>query len=783
MTEATHSPLNTVWQTLKTRIAPVWPLEDYVAVNPFMGLSHLSFFEAQQLLMKIAHQDILMPWSHYQQAYARGEFTREDLQAVLEHSPYAISEEAVLHALDTGTDTPEKTKYYRLSEWIDAQHGTYWEMLVQDEITRYCAAHYDEGFAAWASPWQHLSLYQAWKIQAHHDKRLEKLGFHGLNAYLSRLPEEPFEALENVLQQMQVPPEEWEDMLYAYLLSMNGWAAWIQYRQRINTSSDKALMGLLAMRLIYEWALWKHSPYPHWQAFQADVAQTVPPASDHGTNAKARYLCQQALEQAYQRQLWQHWRTSVTPSTGQSPLTSFSAQVFFCIDVRSERIRRHIEHEAPSVAALGCAGFFGMPMALRAPGDLDFVKQCPAPATPAYTLEAQNTSAWPYRLRLFSKIWKQFKSSAVSSFGFIEIFGLGYLVPLLANTFRKYALPPTITSPDLSELDLNTQIDLAESLLKQLSLTQGLSPLVLLCGHGSTVQNTPHQAAYDCGACCGHSGAPNALMAVNILNRTDVREGLRGRGIEVPHGTHFLAGLHDTTRDETHVLRGQYPVPESHQDALQALLKTLHTACTQTREERARVLGTTPAHLLKRSVDWSEQRPEWGLAGNAAFLIGSRPWTTGLNLAGRSFLHHYEATQDPTGEVLTGILTAPVVVATWINLQYYASSVTPELYSSGDKALHHVLGNMGVIEGNSGDLRTGLPYQSVHNGKSLMYAPLRLSVVVEAPRERIATILAQQPALQESLNNAWFFLFAWDQGEVYRYHRSGWLLEKRYATS
>ena len=55
------------------------------------------------------------------------------------------------------------------------------------------------------------------------------------------------------------------------------------------------------------------------------------------------------------------------------------------------------------------------------------------------------------------------------------------------------------------------------------------------------------------------------------------------------------------------------------------------------------------------------------------------------------------------------LLTAPVVVANWINLQYYASTVEPDQYGSGNKLLHNVVGgDLGVFEGNRGDLRIGL---------------------------------------------------------------------------
>ena len=81
------------------------------------------------------------------------------------------------------------------------------------------------------------------------------------------------------------------------------------------------------------------------------------------------------------------------------------------------------------------------------------------------------------------------------------------------------------------------------------------------------------------------------------------------------------------------------------------------------------------------------------------------------------------------------ILTAPVVVASWISLQYYGSAVAPAAFGAGNKLLHNVVGGIGVFEGNGGVLRGGLPWQSVHDGEGLVHEPLRLSVS-SRPRAR-----------------------------------------------
>jgi uncharacterized protein YbcC (UPF0753/DUF2309 family) len=164
--------------------------------------------------------------------------------------------------------------------------------------------------------------------------------------------------------------------------------------------------------------------------------------------------------------------------------------------------------------------------------------------------------------------------------------------------------------------------------------------------------------------------------------------------------------------------------------------------------------------MFVRSRDWSQVRPEWGLANNAAFIAAPRERTKGLNLGGRVFLHNYDANLDTDKSTLELIMVAPMVVASWINLQYYGSTVNNRLFGSGNKVLHNVVGTFGVWQGNGGDLQSGLPLQSVHDGKRWKHEPLRLNVFIEAERSAIESIIAKQPGVRELVDNGWVNLFA-----------------------
>ena len=522
------------------------------------------------------------------------------------------------------------------------------------------------------------------------------------------------------------------------------------------------------------------------------------------------WLWQDALERSYQAPLCQG--LSSAPPSMQGTDAAPAVQAVFCIDVRSEIYRRALEASSPQVQTLGFAGFFAMFVAYRPLGSDMERPQLPGLLAPGHCLTDESDApglgevmARQRRSKLqWRQQWQAFRSGAGSSFSFVESCGLLFAGKLLKNRLGGEVAPAPVEQTGLCATqrgrlrprfptsggpECASRVDMAATALGAMGLNDP-ARLVLLAGHGSTSTNNPHAAGLDCGACGGQTGEVNARALAFLLNEPQVREGLLARGVIVPESTWFLGGLHNTTTDAFQLFDTDL-LPVSHAPDLARLQQWLADAGRRARAERAGALGlaacANDARALQKSVraraaDWAQVRPEWGLADCAAFIVAPRSRSRHLNLAGRSFLHDYAWQRDSGFKVLELIMTAPMVVTNWINLQYHASTVDNARYGSGDKVLHNVVGgNIGVFEGNGGDLRIGLPMQSLHDGERFRHTPLRLSVFIQAPQAPIDDIIARQPTVRQLLDNGWLHLFRLeDDTGVWRYRPGGeWLAAMR----
>lgn len=759
-------------QRASARVAPVWPLRDFVAVNPFLGLADQRFEEAAATLRRVAGRDLLPERAWFDAAVAEGRIDTEDFAATrADYETIAAARPAPVVAPAAAT----------VADVLDASLGTEWGRFATEEIGKWCAAWADEGQASWPMPWRDRPFYAAWRAALRHDRAPGAAGLRGFRAMVAALPADPVASIAACLDRIGLPVAESDDYLHRALLTVGGWAALMRQRgwaKELGGEADDGVLNLLAVRLAWDAALFAlHEERLFRLAWGARLA--APPAPAPDLSGDVALLA--AREHAFRR----HLAAGIARQPG--PAAAPMAQAIFCIDVRSEVFRRSLEAVAPRIETLGFAGFFGFAVEYVRFGESTGSAQCPVLLRPGAVIcegipgtspaEARQRLTAARVLRRAGDLWSAFRASAVSCFAYVETAGLGAAAGLVRGLLRRPATEEALPglAPDLAPrtwrgrgagLADAARVDAAETVLRAMSLTTGFGGIVLLVGHGAATVNNPHAAGLDCGACGGHTGESNARIAAAVLNDPLVREGLKARGIAIPADTWFLAGLHDTVTDEVRLFEADR-VPPSQAGTLAALQEALARAAARTRAERAPLLGLdaladADAETSRRGRDWSEVRPEWALANNAAFIAAPRWRTQGADLGGRAFLHSYDWQADAARgfPVLELIMTAPMVVASWINLQYYGSTIDNEAWGSGNKTLHNVVGLFGVLEGQGGDLRTGLPMQSVHDGQRFMHEPLRLSVLIEAPEPEMDRILARHAAVRQLVEHGWLHLVA-----------------------
>jgi hypothetical protein len=775
--------LSAALDTALGRIPPLWPLKHFVAVNPFVGLVDKPFPEACALLQRTVGAAPLQSPSDYLTAYANGTLSPADLAAAADAE---WSVERLISVLESAPASSPDPTHATVADLLDQERPrAHWSVFVVEEISKWCGTTFDQNQTTWNSPWKSLGLFPAWREAALHDLNPEAFGLTGFRAFVASLPADADACIAHCMLILDPHHVELTDFLHRQLATIPGWAGYVQYLVRedvMRGKSNPSLRHLLAIRLAYDAAL--------YTAFKRDRLlriewrhHTTPVASPVLLAALIRW--QFAFEVGYQRRLAQ----SLTAQPSAEPAARASVQAVFCIDVRSEIFRRQLEAADSSAQTLGFAGFFGFPVAHRtatAALSEGTGTRCPVLLVPPVeTCEPlpPEAAAAARTSRAEAGAWKAFQNSAASCFSFVESAGLAFGA-VLGRTTRPSAGPScTRVAPGYAAGQAATpeaRANLCEGALRNMSLTKNFARVVLICGHGSESANNPYASALDCGACGGHAGDVNARLAATTLNEPAVRAVLATRGITIPADTVFIAGLHNTATDDV-LLFDLEAVPASHAADVAALRAALARAAVATRRERAPLLGlgSTAADALDSAVraranDISQVRPEWGLANNAALIAAPRSRTAALKLDGRTFLHNYDASADPANNVLTLILCAPVVVASWINLQYYASRVDQARYGSGNKVLHNVVGGLGVMEGNGGDLKVGLPLQSIHDGEKFVHEPRRLTVFIDVERSRIDAVLAAQPGVKQLFDHGWIHLIALEGAKSHRYTASGW---------
>lgn len=635
---------------------------------------------------------------------------------------------------------------------------------INRQTVKWCLAFFDQGQAALPAPVNRNKLFIEWKQLACFDKQLIK-NDRSMKKWIGQLPDSPLDAILQIVMELGIDKQQQELFYTLTLSSLPGWAAHIKYLSEWSHPTEFLIdyelqLDYLAIRMVLTRIFWP-------DAIKLIDWYTTNKKEQKGNTDLISDMIEK--EKTFRLPLLQKLSHPRSSNNLKQPL----AQFVFCIDVRSEPIRREIEAVGP-YQTFGFAGFFGLPIEFKNASDNSSFPSCPVLLKPLYSVKAltpQLEGLISHELaQLIPSMIHSAKYTMISPFGLMELLGpfagawmaLKTCFPTFAkkwaSLFSKTDQLAITDSFHIDEISFFNQCNYAQSALQAIGLTHSFAPMVVFCGHGSTTWNNAYASALDCGACGGRCGYPNARILAQILNDKSVRSELAKRGIKIPVETTFVGGNHETTAD-------QIILDTKHIDLLsptnKQVLRDLSTASMRNQEKR-KINLALPSWFNKigspfaRGCDWAQVRPEWGLAKNAAFLIGPRDWTKELDLEGRAFLHSYEWEQDKDGSILNTIINAPVIVAQWINAQYLFSTIDNVSFGGGCKSTKNIAGKMGAMQGNKSDLMHGLPMQSVFSSDEKPYhEPIRLMTVVYAPQEKIMQIILASPHVKQLIQNEW----------------------------
>ena len=655
-------------------------------------------------------------------------------------------------------------------------------LMANKQTMQWCQLFFDEGQATIAMPYKKLGLYQA-VIRLEHYSQADG---HILDI-ISKLPDNAYEAVAFLVDALLLKESDRVEVFSYLLTSLSGWSSYIAYiaDSRKDDFYKFIKIDYLAVRLL-------HAYIYNVQLKKRNLIVNTKQVEDHLQRI-------QASEQEYDEIFLKSIIKSVASIGTSKP---GKIQFLFCIDVRSEQIRRVIENEG-SYQTFGAAGFFNVPIAVHDVLLGQKFNTCPVFVKPSHTIKNQllcnrqecavyQEAKVSFKI-IFDAIYKALKYTFTAPFALVEVLGPWSICWMficsffsvksakLKNFFSRKEAVKDCTWPAIEKdkqghgMTLEEQAMYAKNLLQSIGLvrSEAFGSLIVLTSHVAVTTNNAVEALLNCGACGGNSGLVNAKVMASILNQVEIRKKLAQGGIVIPDHSYFIAAEHNTTTHKV-LLYDSQEFKKVDVDIKQELDQLLHNV-TQKLQQKSL------PKAVRRSSDWSEILPEWGAAKNTALCIAPRSITQDIDLQGRVFLHSYDYKVDETGKCLDSILQGPLVVAHWINAQYLFSSLEPVLYGSGSKVTQNVIGKLGVMQGNMSDIMTGLSLQSLYKrADSLYHEPIRLRVVIQAPLSTVLKIIQKHTILHNLCKNQWIFLFCINPKDNQMYQLSQELIWQKY---
>jgi len=811
----------------------------------------------------------------------------EELHAYLEEKSIYLNKEAWIESL---------TKHMTFYEIHDALFDTSEKELIEKDVIEYIARYLDEAQTTLSMSDRDLGMFNTFKLYEGIDHEGDS------ESYVAK-----------ILEALKVPTQDVEKYFLTHILKLHGWAGFIKYRSEDKEyyhqqEHPSSLMDYMAVRLhfglkymqkegkindfdklqayikdnsaytilkllqskgkltgTYNDAMEERQSYQeildayvkeeiNLDSLQIQLAKEALPELNINLIAFSNFanllkkeegfLWLKSLEDTY---IMEHVNEFTAPHTyDEKPLAS----AVFCLDVRSEIIRRAVEASGP-YSTYGAGGFLGLPISFVEFDKAHALQLSPAVIKPkniVFEIPVESHDEYNRRKGIHKttkKVLNDLKNNPYTPYIMVEAIGWLFGVKLFGKTFfpgkteklfdkmkpekpkttytldkltneeiEKYvkklhiniinevlttqsgiSLDETevdrlwkhlvfdgmlcenvskdvieqlrhayhITAEDyqiqkekLSTVGFTTdeQVMYVENFLKIIGKVKDFPKFFMISGHGSLSDNNPFESALDCGACGGSISLPNTRALCMMANKPELRERLKSKGIDIPEDTRFMPIYHTTTTDEISFY--DTDILDSEELALYARVQSdFKKASRATREERVVDLphAKTEKDLFLKTMDWSEPRPEWGLAGNMGVFAGPRSSTQHVSFNNRMFMHSYDSNLDnENSDLLTRLFDGPLVVGEWINLEHYFATVDNKVYGAGSKVYHNVVAKVGVYNGNYSDLKIGLPTQSVLLEGEAYHEPVRLLTYMEAPLDTVAKAVENSVAKPFILN-------------------------------
>ena len=781
------------------------PIKDFIHHNTLHAFQDKPFEQAVLQAGYFYGAHTHMPLTYYRAAYAQGKISKKALQESAQQ--LGVEFEQLFDYVDT---KEEKKQERQNSEWDGA---------INPILFRLTSGFLDQGIGIWAFPSSELSFWECIRKLAQ-ESFFPIASFVNKKSFLSWLEKTPEEAAVQLLHHLVGDEEKYEAYIMQTLMAHPGWSGMVNVLEHKPSSLFKnrsiRLVEFLALKLVLEWEWISASgnpPTPFSKGGEKSGSQESPfekggkgdfSPSPQNTISLA---WQRALENTYYEEVLSGLHTHVK-KTGAQAIQNPSLQAVFCIDDRECSFRRYLEEFDPSVETFATAGFFGLDFYFQSLNDAFPIQSCPVLIKPRHLVKEipaqghqeafEKQKQQVQKTALSLRRWNEGSSSMI--WGFVASNTLGHLsIFKLINCFlnpkklieslvsKKITIPTELTlvrdesteanKPLLEGFTYEEMANRVESVFKSMGLTHDFSKLVVMIAHGSSSINNPHFAAYDCGACSGKPGAPNARAFAAIANLPQVREILDQRGLHIPNETKVLGAYHDTCTDEVVFFDegdwtpDQKTIFSNFKNTLQKV--RVFNAKERCRRFEAANLSISPQkaleEVLHRSSALFEPRPELGHATNTLCVVGRRSLTRGLFLDRRAFLNSYDPAFDPSGQILNQILNAVVPVCGGITLEYYFSRLDAAVYGCGTKLSHNVCGLLGVGNGVDDDLRTGLPVQMTE-----IHDPIRLLIIVDQKPDIVMQVLSKNAPVHEWIKNDWVKMACMDpENQDLSFYESG----------